>query len=107
MERRILRALAVSAALAASPCAARELADRTAAGTGAPCPGHGAGFVRLPGSPTCIRSSGRVAAGATLRVGNDRGVAAPTTVGRLAIDTRTESDLGPVRTFVRIDSGRR
>jgi hypothetical protein len=52
-----------------------------------PCPKQGAGFVRVPGSPT---SNG----------------AAPVTAGQLSIDTRSESEFGPVRAFVRMGHGR-
>ncbi|WP_331286462.1 MULTISPECIES: porin [Methylobacteriaceae] len=67
-----------------------------------PCPREGAGFVRIPGTTTCLRLSGRVAAG--LQTGAGR-TAAPV-AGRLSVDTRSETDLGPVRSFVRIDAGR-
>ena len=102
---------AVAAALAALPAVARDqLKDPTsalAAETLLPCPSQGAGFARTPGSRTCFRISGHVATGIDLRAGRDRTVAVPTTSGRLAIDTRTDSDLGPVRTYVRIGQGRR
>ncbi|WP_375462892.1 porin [uncultured Methylobacterium sp.] len=107
MRPRIVSALTLTGVLTASPCPARELAQQPVARVDLPCPGHGAGFVRVPGSPTCIRLSGRVAAGADLRAGRDGTVAVPMTVGRFAIDARTDSDLGPVRTFVRIGNGRR
>ncbi|GJE58426.1 porin [Methylobacterium trifolii] len=98
---------AILAALAATgPVRARDLAKAPAPETAKPCPAYGAGFVRLPGSSTCTRLSGRVSAGADLRAGRDGTATAPTAAGRFAIDTRTESDLGPVRTFVRIGNGR-
>lgn len=67
-----------------------------------PCPGQGPGFMQLPGSGTCIRVSGRVAAG--VDIGPQR--TAPVAAGQLSIDSRTESDYGPVRTFVRLGHGR-
>jgi hypothetical protein len=67
-----------------------------------PCPKQGAGFVRVPGSPTCIRLSGRAAGG--IDVGSHG--AAPVTAGQLSIDTRSESEFGPVRAFVRMGHGR-
>lgn len=72
-----------------------------------PCPRSGAGFVRIPGSDTCIHLSGRVAAG--LDAGSARRAVRPTPpdVARLAIDTRTDTEYGPVRTYVRVGSGRR
>ncbi|MFD1302810.1 porin [Methylobacterium marchantiae] len=72
-----------------------------------PCPRHGAGFIRIPGSETCIRVGGRARTGLDLRSGEDGSAARPVAGGRLSVDTRTESDYGPVRTYVRIDAGRR
>lgn len=65
------------------------------------CPQHGAGFVRVPGTSTCLQVSGRVA-GTAVVGGPDRSLV----TGRLAIDTRVPSDAGPVRGYVRIDGGR-
>jgi hypothetical protein len=67
-----------------------------------PCPRQGPGFVRVPGSATCVRVSGRAVGG--IDVGAQH--AAPVKAGQLSIDTRTESDLGPVRAFVRVGHGR-
>ena len=67
-----------------------------------PCPKQGAGFVRVPGSSTCIRISGRAVGG--IDVGPHAN--APITAGQVSIDTRTESDLGPFRAFVRAGHGR-
>lgn len=101
----------VVAALSALPALGRDnLRDPTAALAAErllPCPSQGAGFARTPGSRTCYRISGRVATGIDLRGSNRGAAAAPTTAGRIAVDTRTETDIGPVRTFVRIGQGRR
>jgi hypothetical protein len=71
-----------------------------------PCPSKGQGFVRMPGSDSCVRISGRVTAGMDMRTGH--GVAAaPVVAGRLAIDNRADTDLGEVRTYVRIGNGHR
>ena len=91
--------------LALSPCQAGELEQAPALKSAQSCPGYGTGFARAPGGSTCVRVSGRVRAGADLATGRDV-AAAPTAVGRFAIDARTESDLGPVRTYVRIGNGR-
>ncbi|WP_245259397.1 porin [Methylobacterium sp. 77] len=72
-----------------------------------PCPRHGAGFIRIPGSDTCLRVGGRATTGLDIRSREDGAAARPIAGGRLAVDTRTESDYGPVRTYVRIDAGRR
>jgi hypothetical protein len=67
-----------------------------------PCPRQGPGFVRVPGSSTCIRVSGRAVGG--VDVGTR--YSGPVTAGQLSIDTHSESDLGPVRAFVRMGHGR-
>lgn len=100
---------AVSVAIAGpafGPAGAAETV-RPASEAMRPCPKSGAGFVHVPGSDTCIRLSGRVAAG--IDAGSARKVvrANPPDVARLAIDTRTDTDYGPVRAFVRIGSGHR
>lgn len=66
-----------------------------------PCPSQGAGFARIPGTATCIRVSGRAAAG--IDAGSGR-KAAPVR-GRLSIDARSPTDLGPMRSFLRIEAG--
>lgn len=86
------------------PAAARERAV-PAAESIRPCPSQGPGFVRLSGSATCIRLSGRVTAGVDAGIGG-RDAARRIGDGRLAIDTRVQSDYGAVRTFVRIGAGR-
>ncbi|WP_313898800.1 porin [Methylobacterium sp. E-045] len=72
-----------------------------------PCPRHGSGFVRIPGSDTCIRIGGRARTGLDLRARDDGPASRPIVGGRLAVDTRVDTDYGPVRTYVRIDAGRR
>lgn len=67
-----------------------------------PCPRYGSGFVRLPGSDLCVRLEGRVTGGIDARTRYAGPGMSPAVAGRLSIDTRTESDYGPVRTFVRI-----
>ena len=66
-----------------------------------PCPRYGAGFVESPGSGTCLRLSGRVAADLASRSRHERPAPIVAPAGRLSIDTRTETEYGPVRTFVR------
>lgn len=72
-----------------------------------PCPRHGSGFIRIPGSDTCIRIGGRATTGLALRSREDGPDSRPITGGRLAVDTRVDTDYGPVRTYVRIDAGGR
>lgn len=70
-----------------------------------PCPSQGPGFVRLAGSDTCIRLSGRVVGGVDAGA-SSRDAARPIGDGHLAIDTRVQSDYGAVRSFVRVGPGR-
>ncbi|BAU91940.1 hypothetical protein MPPM_3335 [Methylorubrum populi] len=84
------------------PVAAFERAPHPSEAATESCPSQGAGFIRIPGTTTCIRLSGRVRAG--IDAGSS-GTAAPVQ-SRIAVDTRSESALGPVRSFVRIDAGR-
>lgn len=73
------------------------------------CPQYGTGFVQVPGSATCVRIGGRVVAETTVgsrRVSRDD-IAGFKTSGRVSIDTRTQTELGPVRTFVRVRAGDR
>lgn len=72
-----------------------------------PCPEQGPGFVRMPGSATCLRLSGRAAGGIAVRSGRDGTAARPEADGRFALDARTDTDLGPLRTYVRVGTGRR
>lgn len=72
-----------------------------------PCPRHGSGFIRIPGSETCIRIGGRATTGLDLRSREGDPASRPIAGGRLAVDTRTETGYGPIRTYVRIDAGQR
>ncbi|TXM72081.1 hypothetical protein FV218_13920 [Methylobacterium sp. WL69] len=89
----------------AGPVSARDRAVAPA-GEVRPCPSQGAGFVRVPGTTTCLRLSGRVAAGLAAGPAAERRNPAPLSLGRLSVDTRTTTDYGPVRAFVRMGTGR-
>jgi hypothetical protein len=77
----------------------------------APCAAQGPGFAAqgtgIGGTQTCLRIGGRVraeAGTAPRRPGRE----APSPVrasGRLSIDARTPTELGPVRTFIRLHGG--
>ncbi|MCJ2123730.1 porin [Methylobacterium sp. J-077] len=98
----------MTAALGLGPAEARDFERASITPSVIPCPSKGPGFVRLPGSASCIRVSGRVTAGADLRTGHGIDASGvPAITGRLAIDNRADTDLGEVRTFVRIGNGRR
>jgi hypothetical protein len=71
------------------------------------CPQHGAGFVQVPGSTTCVRISGRVTseyATATRHISRDQ-IAGFGTSGRVAVDARTDTAYGPLRSYVRVRAG--
>ncbi|MCJ2021410.1 porin [Methylobacterium sp. E-065] len=106
MPEKLLPALLLAAIFLSSPAYAAELPKAPVAPGPVPCPSKGQGFVRLPGSDSCVRISGRVTAGMDLRAGHAP-AARPLVAGRLAIDNRADTDLGEVRTYVRIGNGRR
>jgi hypothetical protein len=106
MRGRVLPLIAVAALIAGSPTMAGDLQTAPLVPGAVPCPSKGQGFVRMPGSESCVRVSGRVAAGMDVRAGHGA-AAAPLVAGRLAIDNRTDTDLGEVRTYLRIGNGRR
>jgi hypothetical protein len=100
-------ALAVVLGIAGGlPAHALDLPKEALAPTIEPCPGQ-PGFVRLPGTRSCTRLSGRVTAGADIRAGAAGTAAAPTIAGRVAIDNRTATSYGEVRTYIRLGNGRR
>ncbi|MEH3116820.1 MAG: porin [Methylorubrum populi] len=101
--RRAVRILGSLIALAPLSAGAFERPPSPSETAMEPCPSQGAGFVRIPGTATCLRLSGRVAAGVDVGAGR----ATAPVQGRISVDTRSESDVGPVRSFVRIDAGRR
>jgi hypothetical protein len=105
-DRRRFPAVAAAVLSLAGPAAALDLRKAPVTPGPVPCPSKGPGFVRFPGSDSCIRLSGRVTAGADLRAGHGT-AAAPAVTGRLAVDNRADTDLGEVRTYVRIGAGRR
>lgn len=71
------------------------------------CPRHGPGFVQVPGSATCIRIGGHVRAeygGSTRRIDRDR-IAGFGSSASVSADTRTDTEYGPLRSYVRIRAG--
>ncbi|MGY2046913.1 porin [Methylobacterium sp. JK268] len=74
----------------------------------APCPEQGPRFSKVPGTETCLRIGGRVTAEAgTARRAHpgDPGAAAVAAGARVDLDARTETELGPARTFIRLRGG--
>jgi hypothetical protein len=72
-----------------------------------PCPEMGAGFVRLPGSTTCVRISGRLAAEySTSSRGAGNGLSGSGLSARANIDARTDTEYGSVRGVLSIRGAR-
>lgn len=104
MRQGIRTGIIIAVILASAPVRSAERVQPQAprAETMQPCPKQGPGFVRVPGSATCVRLGGRATGGIDV---DPRG-GTPVAAGQWSIDTRTESDLGPVRAFVRMGHGR-
>ena len=96
--------LSAAPALALEPWVAPEVARA--------CPQYGPGFIQLPGTTTCVRISGRVRADYDVghrrpvrdRIAGDR-IGGFGTSGRITVDSRTETDYGPLRLIYRMDVG--
>jgi hypothetical protein len=96
-----------AAATASGPSAARD--PWVVPEVARACPQHGPGFVQVPGSDTCVRIGGRVAAEATAgsrRIARDQ-IAGFGASGSVTLDTRTNTEMGPVRTYFRVRAGER
>ncbi len=71
------------------------------------CPRYGAGFVEVPGTSTCMRIGGRVTSQyttGTRRIARDQ-IAGFGAAARVSVETRTDTDYGPVRSYVRLRAG--
>jgi len=110
--------LSSAAILVAGSAFAADLPAKKAAPAAAvvACPAFGAGFFQLPGSDTCISFSGYVRDDMKFKSVADRADAASATVNenlysaysnsasfRLNIDTRSNTEIGVVRGFMRTD----
>ncbi len=73
------------------------------------CNSYGAGFFYIPGTQTCLKIGGRArfeyeyVTPVNANDGNTGG-SGFRSIGRLVLDARTQSEYGPVRAFVRIDT---
>ncbi|MGA0597363.1 porin [Enterovirga sp. CN4-39] len=75
------------------------------------CPHYGPGYVEVPGSRTCVRISGRVVTDYTVGAKNtpERRGDLPREFGtgaRVTVESRTETDIGPLHLIYRMDAGR-
>ncbi|HMO31271.1 porin, partial [Enterovirga sp.] len=93
----------------AAPALAAERLRPYEGGAMAACPQHGAGFVQVPGTSTCIRIGGRARADYSVTSGRrkiDRGqISGFSPSGSLAAEARTETEAGPLRAYVRTRAG--
>jgi hypothetical protein len=72
-----------------------------------PCPQQGPGFVQMPGSATCVKLGGRVVAETTVgsrRIARDQ-ISGFGASGSVSLDARTNTEYGPLRTYVRVKAG--
>ena len=69
------------------------------------CTAYGAGFFYIPGSDTCLRITGfaQFAYQYTNQVGLRPDVTGMRSLGRIALDARTDTAYGTLRTFIRMD----
>ena len=106
MTRRLISLLALGVPLClADPAFARDLAP--VAEPVRSCPRHGPGFVQLPGTTTCVRIGGRVRSEygtSTRRIDRDS-IAGFGTSARVSVDSRTDTEYGPLRSYVRVKAG--
>jgi hypothetical protein len=68
------------------------------------CDGYGTGFVHVPGSESCLALGGQLEFDTTLQQPVDRSssLTSHTAIGHLALDHRTATDYGDLRTFIRV-----
>ena len=105
----LFRAVLAGSLILAAPVLA---AERPSAARPNACAHHGPGFAPVPGTDTCVRVSGRVRS--EVDVGSARSIggygggggARLNAEARAALDARTETDAGPLRTVVRVRARR-
>ena len=69
------------------------------------CTAYGAGFFYIPGTDTCLRVTGfaQAAYQYTFTRGPRPDLTGYRTMGRIALDARTDTAYGTLRTFIRMD----
>ena len=103
---RTLALAALLAALAAGGASAKERLRPVDHDSMSECPQSGRGFVKVPGTSTCIRIGGRVRMDQTIASGRSRRVHHGfTPSGSIAADVRTQTEAGPMRGYVRLRAG--
>ena len=83
-------------------------AERSPPEAAAHCAGYGPGFQAVPGTRSCVRAGGRVVSEAqaesSRRKPLERGRF--NNEGQVYLDARTDTEQGPVRTFIQMRAGR-
>ena len=105
-----MRALALTAilaaVLAAGGASAKERLRPVDHEAMSECPEYGRGFVKVPGTSTCIKISGRVRMDQTIASSRSRGpYQAFGPSGSVAADVRTQTGAGILRGYVRVRTG--
>ena len=112
MAQKLALLLTAAALFVATAAEAADERPPPAPDFGNICAVFGPGFHNLPGTETCIRISGRVRADAVLTDGGgasaDDDNLTTRSRGAVSVDTRTQTDLGLVRTYIEVqkDLGR-
>ena len=103
--------LSSAAVIVAGSAYAADLPAKKAAPAAVPavlsCPAFGAGFFTIPGTETCLKFNGRMIGDVTVIDPKSDRTKAPVTLGyswRIAVDTRSNTDIGVVRGYSRIKS---
>lgn len=98
--------LLIAASLAAGGASAKERLRPVDHEPMSECPEYGRGFVKVPGTSTCIKIGGRVRMDQTVASGRARRVRhefGPS--GSVAADVRAQTGAGPIRGYVRMRGG--
>ncbi|TDR89955.1 porin [Enterovirga rhinocerotis] len=106
MRRALATTLLLAAALAAGSASAKERLRPVQHEAMSECPEYGRGFVKVPGTSTCIKISGRVRMDQTIASGRARrAYQSLGPAGSVAADVRAQTGAGPIRGYVRMRAG--
>jgi hypothetical protein len=100
-----LLTVAALAVLGAAPAGADQL-KRLERAPDTTCARYGPGFAPVAGTTTCVRVAGRVRAEAEAVRARGQEIGGVGATGRVSVDARTDTNLGPARAFVRFGNGR-
>src|SRR5215203_3386491 len=109
---KLVKSLLLGSAAGLTAVAGAQAADLPARKAVAPaveyvrvCTAYGAGFFYIPGTDTCLRITGfaQAAYQYTFTRGPRPDLTGYRTMGRIALDARTDTAYGTLRTFIRMD----